>query len=326
MKTKITIALGFLSIFYSNAQNIIPETGSVGIGTTTPVATLNVRSSGSIAASDLSNSAILVGTTTSGLGFDRNEIHTVNNDLNIGTLTTNRHIYVKAGGNTTRMFVDGNTGNIGIGTSRPESSLHIDGDLQMDLGEGFRLHDDRSFFGQNNDGIIFEIQDTNGTLGRADGGFVYRGYTPTDNASKDLMVIKGSGNVGIGTIDPQNKLSVDGTIWSTEVIVSLTDAADWVFEKDYNLKPLEEVEAFIKKNKHLPEIPSADDFRANDLKVSEMSNKLLQKIEELTLYIIDINKRIKFVEKENTELKAQKNINTELLERLTKLEKSIIKN
>ena len=326
MKTTFTLALGFLSIFYGKSQNIIPETGSVGIGTTTPAATLNVRSSGSIAATDLSNAAILVGTTTSGLGFDRNEIHTINNDLNIGTISENRHIYVKAGGNTTRMFVDGNTGNIGIGTSNPEASLDIDGDLQMDLGEGFRLHDDRSFFGPTNDGIIFEIQDTNGTLGRTDGGFVYRGYTPTDSESLDLMVIKGNGNVGIGTIDPQNKLSVEGTIWSTEVIVSLTDAADWVFEKDYKLQSLEEVEAFIEKNKHLPEIPSADDFRANDLKVSEMSNKLLQKIEELTLYVIDINKRIKLVEKENSELKAKDQLNTELLERLIKLEDSLNKN
>ena len=105
--------------------NLIPETGNVGIGTTSPLAALNIRSSGSIAASDLVNSAILVGTTTSSLGFDRNEIHTVNNDLNIGTLSENRHFYVKAGGNTTRMFVDGNTGNIGIGTSRPEGHAEI---------------------------------------------------------------------------------------------------------------------------------------------------------------------------------------------------------
>jgi len=110
-------------------------------------------------------------------------------------------------------------------------------------------------------------------------------------------------NVGIGTSSPQNKLSVNGTIWAKEVKVTLTDAADWVFEEDYNLRPLEEVASFIKENKHLPEIPSAEEFRQQDMKVSEMTNKLLQKIEELTLYAID-----------------QKNENDQLKERVNKLE------
>jgi len=58
----------------------------------------------------------------------------------------------------------------------------------------------------------------------------------------------------------------------------LTDGADWVFEDDYDLKPLPEIEKIIKTNKHLPEIPSTDDFRKNDVKVSEVTNKLLQKM------------------------------------------------
>ncbi len=114
-------------------------------------------------------------------------------------------------------------------------------------------------------------------------------------------------NVGIGTTSPKNKLSVNGTIWAKEVKVSLTDAADWVFEEDYELRPLEEVADYIKENKHLPEIPSAEEFRQHDMKVSEMTNKLLQKIEELTLYAID-----------------QKEVNTQLQERVDKLEAIII--
>ncbi|WP_010182907.1 hypothetical protein [Aquimarina agarilytica] len=108
--------------------------------------------------------------------------------------------------------------------------------------------------------------------------------------------IEFQGKIGIGTDDPQNELSVNGTIWAQEVIVSLEDGADWVFEDDYNLKPLAEVEAFIKRNKHLPEMPSADDFRANDMKVSEMTNRLLQKIEELTLYTIEQEKKLEELE------------------------------
>ena len=112
--------------------------------------------------------------------------------------------------------------------------------------------------------------------------------------ANDRMVINGAtGNIGIGTNrNPQNKLSVQGTIWAREVKVSLTDGADWVFEDDYNLRSLTEVETYIKENKHLPEIPSAEEFRNNDMKVSEMTNKLLQKIEELTLYTIAQEKEI----------------------------------
>ena len=93
--------------------------------------------------------------------------------------------------------------------------------------------------------------------------------------------------------NPQNTLSVNGSIWAKEIKVSFTEGADWVFEDDYNLRPIEEVERFVKENKHLPEIPSADEFRKNDLNVAEMHNKLLQKIEELTLYVIELNKQNK---------------------------------
>ena len=126
-----------------------------------------------------------------------------------------------------------------------------------------------------------------------------------------------AGNVGIGTTTPKNKLSVNGTIWAKEVKVTLTDAADWVFEEDYQLRSLSEVESFIQKNKQLPEIPSAEEFRQNDLKVSEMANKLLQKIEELTLYTIEQEKKI---EKQNEKLEKMKILE----ERLKKLEITVI--
>ena len=112
----------------------------------------------------------------------------------------------------------------------------------------------------------------------------------------DVLHLNPDGNVGIGTTDPKNKLSVNGIIWAKEVKVSLADAADWVFEDDYELRSLEEVESFVKSNKHLPDIPSADEFRENDLNVAEMDNMLLQKVEELTLYLIEQNKRIKDLE------------------------------
>jgi len=132
-------------------------------------------------------------------------------------------------------------------------------------------------------------------------------------------------NVGIGTSSPKNKLSVNGTIWAKEVKVSLTDAADWVFEEDYNLPTLQEVAAFIKVNKHLPEMPSAEEFRKNDMKVSEMTNKLLQKIEELTLYAIGQDKKLKEQSKKLDKVAELKQKNDSLEARLNKLEALLIK-
>ncbi|MFT4073835.1 MAG: tail fiber protein [Dysgonamonadaceae bacterium] len=113
-----------------------------------------------------------------------------------------------------------------------------------------------------------------------------------------------SGNVGIGTTTPDQKLTVNGKIHAQEIIVDLNvPAADYVFSKDYSLMPLHQVETFVKENSHLPEIPSASELKEKGLSVGEMQNKLLQKIEELTLYVIEQDKRIRALESENKELK-----------------------
>jgi hypothetical protein len=92
--------------------------------------------------------------------------------------------------------------------------------------------------------------------------------------------------VGIGTDDPYYKLDVNGTIRAKEVKVNLNSGADFVFEPGYQLKPLDEVHSFIKENKHLPEIPTAAEMTNGDTNLGELQVKLLQKIEELTLYTI----------------------------------------
>ena len=90
-----------------------------------------------------------------------------------------------------------------------------------------------------------------------------------------------------------NKLMVNGGILCEEVTVEGDVlSSDYVFESDYNLQSLEEVEQFINENNHLPDIPSAQEFKVNGYKVGEMDDFLLRKIEELTLYIIDQNKKL----------------------------------
>jgi len=108
-----------------------------------------------------------------------------------------------------------------------------------------------------------------------------------------------NGQVGIGLANPDKMLTVNGAIHAKEIIVDVNDPlADYVFHPDYELMPLHKVEAFVKTNHHLPEIPSAAEVKENGLNMGEMQNKLLQKIEELTLYMIEQQKQIE-------ELKAE---------------------
>jgi len=111
-----------------------------------------------------------------------------------------------------------------------------------------------------------------------------------------------NGNLLIGKVAQQNsgyKLDVDGSIRANEIKINL-GGADFVFESDYKLRSLEEVESYIKENKRLPEMASANEMSKEGANLGELNNKLLQKIEELTLYVIDLHKQIE-------DLKSQQN-------------------
>jgi len=111
-----------------------------------------------------------------------------------------------------------------------------------------------------------------------------------------------------GTTDPQSKLAVNGTITSKEVIVTTDGWSDFVFDNHYKLKDLEEVKQFIEENNHLPDIPSEKEVLVSGIELGKMDAKLLQKVEELTLYMIEMNQRMKTVEAENKSLKEEINI------------------
>ena len=113
-----------------------------------------------------------------------------------------------------------------------------------------------------------------------------------------------NGMIGIGTSDPDQKLTVKGKIHTQEVLVDLNGAVapDYVFEKyyqgqsalnsDYQMLDLKSLEAFLKQNHHLPEIPSAQKLKEDGLELKSMNLLLLQKIEELTLYTIEQQKQL----------------------------------
>ena len=109
----------------------------------------------------------------------------------------------------------------------------------------------------------------------------YDGTTATER-----MRILQNGNIGINTKIAPYTLSVNGTVGAREVNVNTTVWADYVFEQGYNLKPLADVKLYYEKNLHLPEIPSEQEVLQNGVNISEMTVKLLQKIEELTIYLV----------------------------------------
>ncbi len=175
------------------------------------------------------------------------------------------------------LFISDSDGKIGIGTELPETQLHVNGDVRItDLGNPSLTTLDRI------------------TLADADG----------DLKTSESLLINNNGSIGIG-LDPNNdytnfsntwnnyKLYVNGGIVSTEMWVKITDNwSDFVFGDNYRLRPLSEVEEFINDNGHLPEIPSAEQVAEEGINMGQMDAKLLQKIEELTLYMIEQEKRI----------------------------------
>ena len=123
-----------------------------------------------------------------------------------------------------------------------------------------------------------------------------------DFPSSLLTIAQTTGNTGIGKLPTTYKLDVAGSIRADEIIVN-TEGADFVFEENYKLRSLKEVELFIKQNKHLPDIAPASKMQSSGLNVSEMNTRLLQKVEEQTLYIIDLSKQLEELKKQMLELK-----------------------
>lgn len=124
------------------------------------------------------------------------------------------------------------------------------------------------------------------------------------------MFISANGNIGVGTKTPDAKLAIKGKIHAEEVKVDLVvPAPDYVFKEGYDLKTLEEVEAHIKEKGHLPNIPSAKEMESNGVELGTMNMKLLEKIEELTLYVIQLKEENK--ELKQAVLKLQNNENNE---------------
>jgi hypothetical protein len=194
-------------------------------------------------------------------------------------------------------------GKYGIGTLTPQHKLEVD--------YGNILIKGSSNFTQDYNKAALYLGDTNHSIKSIHGkGVLIRTFDVTNG----IFLQQGSGNVGIGTLLETNphgyKLAVNGSIGAREVFVEIDKPEntwpDYVFEKKYDLLPLAEVEKYINKHNHLPDVPSASEVEKNGLALGSNQALLLKKIEELTLYVIELNKKNEQLQKEVCDLKKSK--------------------
>ncbi len=199
---------------------------------------------------------------------------------------TTEHTYIRGGKTSAKVYLNDNHngdvviakggGSVAIGREIAIAALDVE---KSALGNATAV-----FRGSQNACIINAISSEDTYI---------RGGKSTSN----VIIADLGASVGIGTATPDAafKLSVNGVIRSKEVIVQ-SGWADYVFDKNYPLTPLNEVEDFINEHRHLANIPSADEIEKNGLQVGDVQKKMMAKIEELTLYIIALEKKVNNLE------------------------------
>ena len=310
---------------------------SVGIGTSSPSQRLHLSSGNMLL--DYSNGAattgnIFFGSPTFGTGSTTKAMRlsyyngtagsTLGGYLDVRVPALNNDGLIfrvdATNGGTERMRIGAN-GNVGINASNPVAKLEVK------TGSICSTNPLTS-----NDGVIF--RNSAGTAGFADWGIQYWQNTVHPNEPAGLnfwkpfgattgafanyvLYLQDDGKVKMGEVgttvtgqaNNNFRLFVKDGIVTEKLLISTFGAGGWnwpdyVFAPDHKLRSLEEVEAFVKKEKHLPNVPSAAEVNQNGIEIAQMNATLLEKVEELTLYLVDLNKRVKALEAENAALKT----------------------
>jgi hypothetical protein len=305
--------------------------GNVGVGTTSPSGLLHIyKNQAAVTAITVDNDSGVAG-VGQGINFNYGSLGTIgavrhyyNGHWNMGFKVWN--------GAATEMVTIQDTGNVGIGTTAPAYKLDVAGDIrtnglmrlnnvtiQSSLAAQNGWQRGAFGYGINWDPVALNWAVTDQTYNQASlqisgsASLLYTAHsgplaTPQTDAqwhSNDRFYVGYDGNVGIGTVAPQYKLAVNGTIGAKEVIVTTTGWSDYVFKPDYRLRPLKEIALYIKANHHLPEIPSEAEVQGKGISLGEIQAKLLAKVEELTLHMIQAEERNDRLEQANEKLKER---------------------
>jgi len=241
--------------------------------------------------------------------------------LSSGTATPNQNV----------RFTVENNGSVGIGTL--ETGTHklavsgtiSTGTIHSTAFKSKNTNTDYTHFIRNGVGAAVYMNQTSSATDKPILSLSSGTATPNQNVR---FTVENNGSVGIGTTNLGSwKLAVNGNIRAKEIKVE-TGWSDYVFEDGYKLPTLKEVENHINEKGHLKDIPSAKEVEKNGIFLGEMDSKLLQKIEELTLYTINQEKKIKFLEKQNSRIeklekvnKSLKTMNLKIIELQKRLEK-----
>ena len=225
--------------------------------------------------------------SASNLVFDENEI-LARNTGGPSTLTLQNDGGDLRVGSGSKLYI-GTNGNVGIGTGSPNAKLDVAGAIRV-VNNGAAISLDG-----NNPQIDFW---RNGAFHSWIGQYANEMYI----ASNDKLHIDAD-QIAIGTVQSTAdgyKLSVTGKIICEELKVELTGSwPDYVFNDQYTLTPIHELKSFIQTNNHLPNIPKASDVEKDGFEVGEMNRKLLEKVEELTLYVISLQEQIDHLKANN---------------------------
>jgi hypothetical protein len=324
------------NVYTNNTQRMtIDSSGKMGLGTATPTGAALHLLTGSnpgmlppaikLDRNDVTNQAGLLTIGISGNGFatglgggsaffklEDPYGNSSNSDMGFSTNNVAAQMVIK------------HSGNVGIGTSNPLQKLHVqDGGILISgntpgYGGPQLIFTDNHLTTPNGRWAI-EYLSAAPSRPSMGGLNFWKPFPDAGGAGNYSLFLKDDGKIGMGVTDDSTdskfcasalpngyRLYVNGGILTTKVKVAnycSSSWADYVFAADYKLKPLSEVEAFIKENKHLPNVPSAIQIEKDGLDLADMQSKQMEKIEELTLYLIEMKKEIDLLKKENADLK-----------------------